>query len=70
MDVFVTEPIRIQLQKMEIAQLMMHNMVGDLLRNAIRAIEKNGTEGGKILLILGMKEDCLELDVYDNGSLS
>lgn len=68
MDVFVTEPVKMQLQERKIPQLMIHNMVGDLVRNAIRAVEKSGTKNGKILLILGMKENFLELDVYDNGS--
>ena len=68
MDVFVAEPIKMKLQELEIAQLMIHNMVGDLLRNAIRAVEKSGIKDGKILVILGIKDRCLECNVYDNGS--
>lgn len=67
MDVFASEPIGKQLHEMHIAQLMMHNVMGDLLRNAIRAIERSGRTDGKILVILGKKEGIVELDIFDNG---
>lgn len=68
MDAFVAEPIAHVMQDMKIAQLMIHTMVGDLLRNAIRAIERGKVEDGKILVIVGMKEHILEINVFDNGA--
>lgn len=68
MDVFASEPVAKPIQDMGIAQLMVHNVVGDLLRNAIRAIGRAGREDGKILVIVGKKNDTVEIDIFDNGA--
>lgn len=68
MDVFASEPIAKQIHEMRIAQLMVHNVVGDLLRNAIRAITRDGRTDGKILVIVGKKNETVEIDIFDNGA--
>lgn len=68
MDVFASEPIAKQIHEMGIAQLMVHNVVGDLLRNAIRAITRDGRIDGKILVIVGKKNETVEIDIFDNGA--
>lgn len=68
MDVFASEPIAKQIHEMGIAQLMVHNVVGDLLRNAIRAITRDGRTDGKILVIVGKKNETVEIDIFDNGA--
>ena len=67
MDVFVSEPIVHDMQELKIAQLQMHNIMGDMIRNAIRAIERENKTDGKVLVIIGKKEDGMEIVVYDNG---
>lgn len=68
MDVFASEPIAKQIHEMGIAQLMVHNVVGDLLRKAIRAITRDGRTDGKILVIVGKKNETVEIDIFDNGA--
>ena len=68
MDVFASEPIAKQIHEMGIAQLMVHNVVGDLLRNTIRAITRDGRTDGKILVIVGKKNETVEIDIFDNGA--
>lgn len=68
MDVFASEPIAKQIHEMGIAQLMVHNVVEDLLRNAIRAITRDGRTDGKILVIVGKKNETVEIDIFDNGA--
>lgn len=68
MDVFASESIAKQIHEMGIAQLMVHNVVGDLLRNAIRAITRDGRIDGKILVIVGKKNETVEIDIFDNGA--
>lgn len=67
MDVFVSEPIEDDMRELKIAQLQMHNIMGDMIRNAIRAIERENKTDGKILVIIGKKEAGMEIVVYDNG---
>ena len=68
MDVFASEPVAKPLHEMQIPQLKLHNITGDLLRNAIRAVERAGRMDGKILVIIGKKEDTVEIDIFDNGA--
>ena len=68
MDVFASEPTAKQIHEMGIAQLMVHNVAGDLLRNAIRAITRDGRTDGKILVIVGKKNETVEIDIFDNGA--
>ncbi|MCI5494168.1 MAG: hypothetical protein MR425_08555, partial [Lachnospiraceae bacterium] len=67
MDVFVSEPIEDDMRELKIAQLQMHNIMGDMIRNAIRAIERENKMDGKVLVIIGKKEAGMEIVVYDNG---
>lgn len=69
MDVFVSEPIVHDMQELKIAQLQMHNIMGDMIRNAIRAIERENKTDGKVLVIIGKKETGMEIVVYDNGQM-
>lgn len=69
MDVFVSEPIEDDMRELKIAQLQMHNIMGDMIRNAIRAIERENKTDGKILVIIGKKEAGMEIVVYDNGQM-
>lgn len=66
-DAFITEPVAQKIQQLKIAQLQIHRLLGDLLRNAVRAIERSEISNGKILCIIGMKDGVLEIDVFDNG---
>lgn len=67
MDTFITEPIEHRIQQLKIAQLQLQRLVGDLLRNAVRAIERSEDLAGKILFIIGVKENSLEIDIFDTG---
>ncbi len=69
MDVFVSEPIEDDMRELKIAQLQVHNVMGDMIRNAIRAIERVNKTDGKILVIIGKKEADMEIVVYDNGQM-
>lgn len=45
----------------------LETLIGDLLRNAIRAVNASDNSYKSILTIIGIKENCYELCVYDSG---
>lgn len=45
----------------------LETLIGDLLRNAIRAVNASDNSYKSILTIIGKKENCYELCVYDSG---
>lgn len=68
-DIFVSRPIDKEIDELGLSQLHLQRTIGDLIRNAFRAIERSkNTEVGQVLLILGCKEDgVFEIRVLDNG---
>lgn len=67
LDTFITEPIGRRMQQLELEQLKLQTLIGDLLRNAVKAIERSRNSSGKILFVIGVKENSLEIDIFDNG---
>lgn len=69
LDIFVQEPIDGLVKRHGIAQLKLQRTIGDLVRNAFRAIGRRCEKNGHILLIIGCRyENILELAVMDNGA--
>lgn len=66
-DLFVAAPMDLAIKKEKIKELDFLRLVGDLMRNAIRAIERKSNEGGNILLVMGYVGENLQLDIYDDG---
>lgn len=62
------KPVQI-CKKLGLSQTELQQIIGDLMRNAIRAIERAKLPDGRILLCLGYapKEQAYLLEVYDNG---
>lgn len=67
-DVFVGTPMRQVLREKRIKELDFLRIIGDLMRNAFRAIERTGGEGGNILLVMGCVGEVLQIDIYDSGA--
>ncbi|MFI3213307.1 MAG: hypothetical protein R3Y24_08180 [Eubacteriales bacterium] len=69
-DIFVSRPIDEDIEKLGISQLHLQRLIGDMIRNAFRAIERSTAPiTGEVLLVLGCKrEGVLEVVVYDNGA--
>jgi len=69
LDIFIPEPINLFLKKKKINQLKFQRAVGDMIRNAFRAVERANIDEGEILVIIGCKEEgTLEISVMDNGT--
>lgn len=72
LDIIVQAPIDAKMKKNNIDQLRLQRAVGDMIRNAFRAIEREERKcrsRGHILLIIGCQyEDILEIAVVDNGA--
>lgn len=70
-DIYVQAPINEIIKRENIDQLKLQRALGDLIRNAFRAIERNSKKcraNGHILLIIGCRyEGILEIAVVDNG---
>lgn len=66
-DVFVGEPLSDVLKQRKIKELDFLRLIGDLMRNAFRAIEKKEDGTGNILLVMGVIGDVLQIDIYDDG---
>ena len=70
-DIYVQAPISEIIKMGNIDQLKLQRALGDLIRNAFRAIERNSKEcrtNGHVLLIIGCRyEGILEIAVVDNG---
>ena len=70
-DIYVQAPISEIIKRENIDQLKLQRALGDLIRNAFRAIERNSKKcraNGHILLIIGCRyEGILEIAVVDNG---
>ena len=68
LDIFVQMPIDNIVKQQNIDQLRLQRAVGDLIRNAFRAVGKTQGKGGHILLIIGCQhEEILEIAVMDDG---
>lgn len=68
MDIYIPAPIASVIKRENIDQLDMQRAVGDMVRNAFRAIERKKAGGGTILLIIGCRDvNILEIVVWDNG---
>ena len=72
LDIFVQAPINDLMKKNGIDQLKLQRAVGDMVRNAFRAVESEDKKchvNKHILLIIGCQyEDILEVAVVDNGT--
>ncbi len=72
LDIYVQAPINDIIKRDDIDQLKLQRAVGDLVRNAFRAVEsedKKCRANKHILLIIGCKyEGILEVAVVDNGT--
>lgn len=72
LDILVQAPIDVQMKKNNIDRLRLQRAVGDMVRNAFRAIEREDKKcrsRGHVLLIIGCRyEDILEIAVVDNGA--
>lgn len=66
-DVFVSEPLSDVLKHRKIKELDFLRLIGDLMRNAFRSIEKKKDGTGNILLVMGVIGDILQVDIYDDG---
>lgn len=70
-DIYVQAPISEIIKMGNIDQLKLQRALGDLIRNAFRAIERNSKKcraNGHVLLIIGCRyEGILEIAVVDNG---
>ena len=66
-DVFVSEPLSDVLKHRKIKELDFLRLIGDLMRNAFRSIEKKEDGTGNILLVMGVIGDILQIDIYDDG---
>lgn len=53
-------------ERVELFHLM--QLVGDLFRNALRAIQRSGGENGRILLFLGKRREGYEIKMRDTGA--
>lgn len=67
-DVFVGVPIKNVLKERRIRETDFLTLMGDLMRNAFRAIDRGGKEQGNILLVMGCIGDILQVDIYDDGA--
>lgn len=66
-DLFVGIPLAEILKEKEIKELDFLRLVGDLMRNAVRAIEKSQKQRGNILLVMGSVKGVFQIDIYDDG---
>lgn len=55
------------LREKKIRELDFLQLIGDLMRNAFRAIDRDGKDQGNILLVMGCIGDTLQVDIYDDG---
>lgn len=65
-DCVVTSPVSDLIGKCGLTQFQIQQMIGDLYRNAFRAVQKSGSDG-RILLILGDTEDGYQIKMCDTG---
>lgn len=69
LDVIVRAPITELLSSGKIERYKLIQILGDLYRNANKAIKKRG-DNGRILICFGYnQEDFFEIAIYDNGEL-
>ncbi len=67
-DVFVGAPLPEIFKERHIKELDFLRLIGDLVRNAFRAIEKSEKAKGNILLVIGCIDDIFQVDIYDDGA--
>jgi len=66
-DLFVGISLEEVLKEKDMKELDFLRLVGDLMRNALRAIEKSQKQKGNILLVMGSVEHIFQIDIYDDG---
>ncbi|MDD3139133.1 MAG: hypothetical protein PHX08_09195 [Lachnospiraceae bacterium] len=66
-DMYIGTSVDKALKEKNVSAIDFVRTVGDLTRNAFRAIERGKKQEGAILLTMGDVDDIFELDVYDNG---
>ncbi|MCI8327158.1 MAG: hypothetical protein HFI37_05205 [Lachnospiraceae bacterium] len=67
-DMFAGIPMAEVLKEHQIKELDFLRLIGDLMRNAFRAIERSGREDGNILFIMGCVDQTVQIEIYDNGA--
>ncbi|MFA9379056.1 MAG: hypothetical protein ACERKZ_20270 [Lachnotalea sp.] len=66
-DVFVSMSMSDALKERDILQIDFLQLIGNLMRNAFRAIEKKENKIGNILLVMGCVNKILEIEIFDDG---
>ena len=66
-DNIVIAPVSTVMEGNRISQLKLQQAIGDLVRNAIRAVERSETKPKKILLIFGRTAMGYQIQVFDSG---
>lgn len=66
-DMYAGTPVDIALKERNMSPIDFVRIVGDLSRNAFRAIDRGKQAQGAILLTMGYVDGIFELDIYDNG---
>lgn len=66
-DLFVGISLAEVIKEKDIKELDFLRLIGDLMRNALRAIEKSQKQKGNILLVMGSVEHTFQIDIYDDG---
>ncbi|MCI8327159.1 MAG: hypothetical protein HFI37_05210 [Lachnospiraceae bacterium] len=67
-DMFAGIPMAEVLKEHQIKELDFLRLIGDLMRNAFRAIERSERKDGNILLIMGCVGEIVQIEIYDNGA--
>lgn len=67
LDVFVNEPLNGFFKRQNIKELEYLRLIGDLVRNAVCAIQKKEEAKGNILLIMGYINETFQTEIYDDG---
>ena len=69
MDIYIPSPIHTMLRRNGIDQLRFQRTIGDMVRNAFRAIQRECNTKGQVLLVIGCRcANILEISVMDNGA--
>lgn len=66
-DVIVIESPTVIIKDYPISQLELQRILGDLVRNAIHAVERSNAQFAKILLILGRTQQGYQIQLFDTG---
>ena len=66
-DVKVFSPVAVLVDSGVIPQLKLQQLIGDLLRNAFRAVKRGGKESPAVLIQFGNVNGAYEIDISDSG---